>query len=211
MGVGGTGFFAALAAQRGPPQGREQILWLWPSITSVVALIATLRLRVLYRHEPFQGLGLWQLSMADLLATTFFTGMNLTFWQWVSTEWFLTAGIATSLLAGMLFLTGTLIAARLNFKRSTLKWLFATGYVARTYGALSVGSLMVLLIVAAFFREPPFRFFYQVVFGEYRWGVWPAYVFRSGLICLPMGLAICYFLRRSTVVAVALPVRKTVA
>ena len=195
MGVGWIVIFLIRVAEHGPPQGREQVLWLWSILTALIALIAPFRLRALYRLEPFQGLGLWQLSMADLLVTAFFTGLNLAFWRSASIERLLSVGIAASFLAGILFLAGTLTAARLNIERSTWKWLFATGYVARTYGALSVGGLVVLLILATFFGGNPFTFFNQIVFG-FESEKWPGYFFRSGLICLPAGLAICDYVRR---------------
>src|SRR4051812_9828892 len=72
-GGGGLVYFLLLCLHYGaPPHG---IYYLWPAIAVALCSVAALRLKKLYQLEPVpERVGVWQLTLTDLLAATVLVG-----------------------------------------------------------------------------------------------------------------------------------------
>jgi hypothetical protein len=198
VGIGGTVIFLIALAEHdfSFPKGREAWLNLWPLTTLLLALVAPFRLRKLYREEPFAAPGFYHLSLGDLLCVSFYCGLILALGQDIWPDYFLAGVVPAMFMACAAFVAGLLLAARRGLPDGWRRRLFAFGFSMEVYGAFGTGGVLVLLVVAAFmgaFAET----LREVCFGSSPGpltGLGP--FFRAALVCLPLGLLLCFLAKR---------------
>jgi hypothetical protein len=101
-------------------------------------------------------------------------------------------------LAGAAFVAGQLQAARPGHTEGWLRRLFALGFSIGVYGAFGTGGLAVLLVVAALVGAFP-ETLREVLFGSSPGpltGLGP--FLRAAVLCLPLGLLLCWLAKRRT-------------
>lgn len=198
-GVGGTLVFLVLCALDGPPDIFEYI---WPICTSAAALIATLLLKKYYREEPETFAGLWQLSIVDLFAISFFAAVLMAGWRAAWPLAFVPAGIAVTLSLAAAFAFCLLFAARKGFQLPQAKITQALSVLMTSLGWTAVGTLVVLIAVILCYSVPHELAGFLAAIFVYMdpWqskNNWLVYSIRIGVICLPLGYifgAISHFL-----------------
>jgi len=184
-GIGGTLLFAGLVTEHGAPRGQEALLWAWPVITTILSLIAPFQLWRLYKLEPATGPGLWQLGMLDLASAAGLAGLSFTFWQFDASAHLLTMGVPITLLGTALYVSGLLTASRKGFDTFRFKFLFATGYVLRIYGTLTVGAMAVFMVAGLCFGATPWEVIERFIMEDR--AEWTAVFLRTGLVVVMPG------------------------
>jgi hypothetical protein len=199
-GVGGSLTFIVLCIQFQPPGRNEIFIYLWPLFTSSLSIVACRCLRRSYRLEPAQHAGLWQLSIRDLLAVTLFAASLLAVFQRLWPIEFVYVGVPCALISTALCVAGLLVAARKGIESGVRRYGFAVGFVMRLYGALGVGTFVVLFVVILLLgNSGSVVRFCGGIFGSQRI---PSadkvfvYPIRAGLACLLPGLLLCHLAQR---------------
>jgi hypothetical protein len=191
--VGGTLMFVyllILEGMRGPPAR----IYFWPAGTVTLMLVSIFRLRSCYRAEPGPSEGFWQLSISDLIVAALLLGAMLTGFQAAWPRYFLQAGIPAAFLTGAHFVAGMLVAARRGIQSKSTKYLFGVGFLLRNYGALGVGTGIILFIVILLLGDSHQAFDYlacAVFLHDRPHEGWAYYPVRAGILMLPVGLVLC--------------------
>ncbi|HYG73746.1 MAG TPA: hypothetical protein VEK08_01835 [Planctomycetota bacterium] len=150
-------------------------------------------LRALYRLEPRVP---WQLSITDLLAITFLTGLLLSFFQAVIPDYFLRIGLPYGLVvaAGLPF--GVMSASHKGLRYWRGRYIYAFGFSTRAVGAIMTGGLVVLFALMLAMEGRPHKVvdvLVTIIGLDYReqgseWAIW---MFRIGFYFLLFGAVFC--------------------
>jgi hypothetical protein len=151
----------------------------WPLTGLACTATASVLLLALYRREPLQGRGRWQVGLGDLLLVSIYIGLVYAVMVSISEELFVPWGVMLGLSTGAAFVAGLLLAARrgLNGWR---RYPFAFGWIAVVHGALACGAILTTFATVAMvapgnlFRilqaavegssDPPGAFFWTALF-----------------------------------------------
>ncbi len=194
-GVGTVLFYAMLTLHDGFQEVRRE----WQVFATALVLIAlsAALLKWSYRVEPADFSGFWQLSLADLLAASFFTALLMTAFRAVWPEDFLRVGIFATLVLGLGFAFCLLLAARKGCAGMGLKSACAFGTFITVVGSMSSGFF--LFIVSFFAITENRRNFHESVKVVLRlvyleptsgYDSWIFNLFRIGFLFLPVGYAL---------------------
>ncbi|MCY3020682.1 MAG: hypothetical protein NTW87_16820 [Planctomycetota bacterium] len=145
IGAGGTLLFAVWCVQQGPPVAHEGFVYVWPVVTTVLAVAAYIAMRRAWRETPADWRGRLQWRLADLLAVSMFTGALLTTLSVLRPEAVVIFVIPVSLLSGFGLLAGLLVGARIGLSRWERRYLYAAGFSLRLLGLLGVAALVLLI------------------------------------------------------------------
>lgn len=198
--MGGTAFFVYICCIAGAPPPRMFAVYAWPAVCMAMSGISIYILRRIYRDEPGGIRGLWQLSIVDLYAIILFTALWMAAMRSAWPGSFLPVGIAVSLTMGLGYLVSMLVAARKGFAASRHKIPYAAGLVFKTTGLLALGALVVTCAFVLIYRGDMARalevvsycLFLESADRRFLRDIMPI---RIGLVFLPMGLVICWWVR----------------
>lgn len=193
MGVGGTLlFFAILAVRWNPSNKLERGIWLWPICTIIAAIVASLRLRCLYRLEPAQQPGFYHLSLIDLLVATLLAGLAGTICYWAD---FATCAVVLVPFVAVAFTFGVLISTRRGLKSIGWKYLYAVAYLAFAFGLAGITGFVVFVVVAI-----PYGNALVVLndFFSFKGSQWDGieWFIRASFVALPAGWFACRWLEK---------------
>lgn len=160
-------------------------------------LISGAILRGLYRLQPPQPRGPWQVSLAECLSVVLFAGIWMLLWRTYSPSDFMPDGARLGLLATLWLLMSLLAASRCQCREFPLKLYFAAGLLLKSFGYFSWGALLMLSILRlldgglisfyALWKE----LFFEPWFGGDLWDLFA----RVGLFGWPVGFTICGLVR----------------
>ena len=195
-GAAGGLLFMTLCLKWGLPP--RNVFYVWPILAVTGSLLASYRLVRLYRQEPRVFSGRWQLTISDLMLASFVAGLLFTVWSAWSPRTFLLRGVIVCLLLSLIYLGGLLLAARTGYTRFPWRHLFALGCILRLGGYIGSALFLFVLLVVMLIQENVPRFLNDLLFESDPTWLWVFLPMRYGLVCLPLGLLLCWVARRGT-------------
>lgn len=202
-GAGVLILFVAISASRGIHVSSQDRILL--GVASVLMLGSAWALRICYRREPSNFTGFWQLSLADLIVCTFFSGSIMGLYRGFWPGEFVPTGIILALLTGFVFSICLMLAVRRGCVRWPRKLACAFGYLLWVMGWMITGTFCFVLVFitilnsqkndvaqllgALLFLLPP----------RNAPDAWMLNLFRIGFLAIPAG----FYLRRWALSAAA--------
>jgi hypothetical protein len=183
---GGTALFAVIAIKKGPPQGHELWINLWPISTGIGTVVSFNVLRRAYKEEPSSGF--WHLSLGDLLTASLTFGALLGIIRNLCDDLeFAQTTFISMILAGVTLL-GLLIASRLGLPRKQRPF-FGIAFALGTTALLIIGGFFSIALIALIIDKDLTTFVKAWDRGSLRTARW------SLIVCLPAA-ALCYRMSR---------------
>ncbi len=152
-GAGTTLAFTLAILDEGLPRYWSSFEIVVPIVSTILAIVSGAALRIFYRAEPANFTGFWHLSLADLLAASFFTALVMSAFRAIWPASFSRVGIFASLVLGFGFVFCLLLAARRGCTRIGLKIVCALGTFVTALGVMASGFFVFDVLFESIFLQ----------------------------------------------------------
>ncbi|HEY3324535.1 MAG TPA: hypothetical protein VGP72_29050 [Planctomycetota bacterium] len=191
IGACGTLAFTVAFIQKGPPSRHESWLYLWPVTSIAVSILAFAAARRAFRQIPEDWPGLLQLSLTDLLATSFLTGTMLTALSMWFPDIVLAFDAPVSLIFAFGFAIGLLVSSRVGLQSWRLRYLYALSFSTRSLAIVFIAALFLVLSMLLWgWAETTLRVLGPIISPLNRLGS-PAAIFGLPLLMVVGGHLLC--------------------